>query len=121
MTHPAPITPKPRTPRKAKRQRAEQAELYVQALGVKGACAALGINQSSIWRLRSWLRGGGPVPHTQAGQRRPKLSDEQRQEIRQAKGREKIAYLALVYGVHDCTIKRIWSGTDRPALARQAP
>jgi hypothetical protein len=79
----------------------------------------MGLSHYRIWELRRWLRNA-PVPHSRAGQRQPKLTDEQRDEIRAARGKEKIAYLALRYGVHDATIKRIWAGTDRPALLRRA-
>ncbi|HEX5264426.1 MAG TPA: hypothetical protein VFW13_12915 [Phenylobacterium sp.] len=105
-----------RTPRAQKLVRARQAELYVQALGIKGACAAMGLGPWQIWSLRRWL-AGAPIPHSRAGKFKPKLTDTQRDEIRAARGREKIPYLAALYGVHDCTIKRVWAAASRSERA----
>ncbi len=101
--------PPRRTPRAQKRVRAEQAELYVQALGLKGACVAMQLGPWQIHSLRRWLRDGAPIPHSRAGRFKPKLTDTQRAEILAAKGKDKMSYLALVHGVHIATIGRIWA------------
>jgi hypothetical protein len=101
-----------RTPRAQKRVRAQQAELYVEALGLKGACKAMGLGPWQIHSLRRWLRGGQPVPHNRGNHAKFKLSAQDRADILAMKGQEKSAYPAALYNVHPSTVRRIWNGWE---------
>ena len=99
-----------RAPVAQKRVRAEQAELYVNALGLKGACRAMGLGPWQIHSLRRWLRDGAPVPRKRGG--KFKLSADDRAAILALKGKEKSTYVGAIYGVHHSWICRIWSGWE---------
>lgn len=100
-----------RTPRAQKLVRARQAELYVQALGLKGACVAMQLGPWQIHGLRRWL-AGGPVPHNHGNHAKFKLTAEDRAAILAMKGKEKSLYVALLYDVHPASIRRIWAGWE---------